>query len=122
MSNQEHIVMVALDERMLDILLRDGATVRVMNGMPRDANLLGAHTDFARRCFFAMFEHPSFPLCEQGSIPETRYVGFEILEHPMADTYDMIPLRIGMVQGEWLDMRRWICERAAEIEGREYRL
>jgi hypothetical protein len=39
----------------------------------------------------------------------------------MAGTYDMIPLKIGMDEYQVLDMQRWICERAAEIEGREYR-
>jgi hypothetical protein len=38
----------------------------------------------------------------------------------MAGTWDMVPLRIGMDAQEYLDMRKWICERAAEIEGREY--
>jgi hypothetical protein len=42
----EHIIMVALDERSLGVLLRDGATVRVTNGIPRDAELIGVNADF----------------------------------------------------------------------------
>jgi hypothetical protein len=121
MAEERHIIAVQMDERALGVLFRDGTVVRAVNGIPRDAKLLGVHTDFVRRCFVAMFEHPSFPVCMFGAEPERRYVGFEVLEHPMANTYDMIPLRIGMGEREYLDMRKWIYERAAEIEGREYR-
>jgi hypothetical protein len=120
MSQEEHIIMIALDECSLGVLLRDGATVRVSHGIPRDAHLMGVNADFTRRCFWAMFSHPSFPVCPLGAIPEARNVSFEFLEHPMADTWDMVPLRIGMDEGEYINMRKWICQRAAEIEGREY--
>jgi len=117
---KRNVVIVYLDERTLDVLLRDGATVRVVNGIPRDAELLGVYADFARRSVAAMFAHPSFPLCEEGAEPERRWVGFEVLEHPMAELYDLIPLRIGMDEQEYVDMRRWICQRAAAIEGRAW--
>lgn len=110
-----------LGEQHLDIFFREGATFRCMAGVPKDAVFLGCAADFSRRCFIAHYEHPSFPLCDPGAEPERVYVSYEIIEHPFAQEYDMIPVKIGMSIGEHLDMRKWICERAAEIEGREYR-
>ena len=118
--NERHILMIQLSEEGIGMLFYEGATVRVQNGIPRDAVLLGVYTDWARRTICVAFEHPSFPVCSVGSEPRRQNISFEFLEHPMADTWDMIPLRIGLSDREYLDMQRWICRRAAEIEGREY--
>jgi hypothetical protein len=115
-----HIIGVMIAEEHMDIFFREGATFRCFSGIPKDAKLLGVHADFQRRCFIAHYEHPSFPLCPIGAEPERRHVGYEIIEHPHAQEYDVIPIKIGMSENEYLDMRRWICERAADIEGREY--
>lgn len=120
MNESRHVIAVRLDEHALSLLFRDGATVRVVGGIPKDARLLGVWTDHGRRCFVAAFEHPSFPEQPEGTEPALQRVGFEIIEHPMADMYDMIPLKINMDEREALDMQQWICRRAAEIEGRDY--
>ncbi len=121
MQNERHILVIQLPEEWLDTLFYDGATVRMMTGIPRDAQCVGVYADVARRCLCVAFEHPSFLATPIGGEPPRRNVSVEFLEHPMAETWDMIPLRVGMGQTEYLDMRRWICERAAEIEGREHR-
>lgn len=115
-----HIIAVRLDEPALATLMREGATIRCTQGMPRDAKLLSVHEDFYRRCFVAFFEHPSFPICKPGCEPESRNIGYEVLEHPNALDYSVIPIKVGMGYSEYLDVQRWICERAAQIEGREY--
>lgn len=114
-----HIVAVQLDERLLNILLRDGATVRMMHGIPRAAALLGIAGDFARQCIVAHFEHPSFPPCAPGALPEQHPISFEIIEHPYARDYDFVPVRYGPDADEVLNMRQWILDRAAEILGTE---
>lgn len=116
-----HIIALALGEEQMDIFFREGATFRCMAGVPKDARLLGVWNDHTHRCLVVQYEHPTFPLCHPGAEPQRRNVGYEIIEHPFAQEYDMIPVKIGMPHNEYLDMRRWICERAAEIEGREYR-
>lgn len=118
--NGKNVIIIRVAEKNMGLLFHEGATVRVMSGIPRDAKLLGVKTNWAYRTIEAMFEHPSFPFCEEGVEPETRWLGLEWLEHPMADTWDMIPLRIGMDYQEHIDMQKWICRRAAEIEGRAY--
>ncbi len=113
-----HLKIVQLPEEGIGLLFYDGATVRVHNGIPRDAVCLGVHADWSHRTLCVAFEHPSFPLCPEGAEPIRENIGFEFLEHPMAETWDIIPLRIGLSDREYLDMQRWICKRAAEIEGR----
>lgn len=121
MQNERHLFVVQLPEEWAHLLFTDGATTRITTGIPRDARCLGVYADTPRRCICAVFEHPSFPLTPIGAEAPRCNISIEFLEHPMAETWDMIPLRIGMDEREYLDMRRWICERAAEIEGREYR-
>lgn len=119
-DDTRHLIAVRIDQQALNVLLRDGATVRVINGIPKDAKLLGIHHDSMRLALFATFEHPSFPPCPLGERMAEHRIGFEVIEHPMADMYDMIPLKINMNEREYFDMRGWICEQAAAIEGREY--
>lgn len=111
-----HIIAIMLDEYCMSLLFQEGATVRCVSGMPRDAKLLGVHADFYRQCFVATFEHESFPPCLPGCEPERRYLGYEVLEHPDALHYDMVPVRVGMNEREFLDMRRWVKERAKALE------
>ena len=118
MSELRHILALVLDEQQMSLLFREGATVRCTLGVPPDAQLLGVWADFAHRAIVVQYEHPSFRPLGFGEAVERRYVGYEVLEHPQAGRYDVIPLKIGMDEREYLDMRRWICERAAEIEGR----
>jgi hypothetical protein len=118
MNEPRHILAITLNENEIDVFFREGATVRCMSGVPADARFLGVATDFATRQIVLHFEHESFPVCSPGARPVSRPAGYEILQHPYAHMLDMIPLRIGMDEQEYLDMQRWICERAAEIEGR----
>jgi hypothetical protein len=120
MNEPRHILAITLNEHEIDVFFREGATVRCMSGVPADARFLGAATDFATRQIILHFEHASFPVCFPGAQPVSRSAGYEILQHPYAQLLDMIPLRIGMDEQEYLDMQRWICERAAEIEGRSH--
>jgi len=113
-----HILLIQLPEDGIGLLFYEGATVRVQGGIPRDAKLLGVYADWEWRTICVAFEHPSFPLCPEGAVPQRQNISFEFLEHPMAETWDMIPLRVGLSDSEYLNMQRWICERAAEIEGR----
>ena len=120
MMEPRHIIALMIGEEQLsDIFFREGATFRCFAGVPKDATLLGIWNDHTRRCLMAQFEHPSFPVCGVGQEPERRFVGYEVLEHPHAADYDFVPLKFGAGAYEYLDMKRWICERAAEIEGRQ---
>ena len=120
MNDDRRIKVFRMGENELKSLLSAGTVIRPIVGVPRDAVLLGVHVNFSRRCFEIAFEHPDFPACPPGGEPMQESLAFEYLQHPMADTYDMVPLKFGMNLREFVDMQRWICERAAQIEGREY--
>lgn len=98
--HDRHVLIVSIDEYGLSLLFQEGATIRCMVGVPPDALLLGVHTDWARRTFCAMFEHPSFPLCRIGEEARSRNVAFEIIEHPQADLIDVYPRYIGTERNE----------------------
>jgi hypothetical protein len=87
---KRRLIAAALTEEMLSVLLREGATMRCMGGIPADASFCGAHNDWARREIVAIFEHSSFALVSEGEeIPQKR-VAFEIIEHPQRSQYDVV--------------------------------
>src|SRR5262249_51918533 len=70
---------------MLGVLLREGAAMRCMVGVPADAQFLDAYPHMASRTIIAVFRHRSFdPVPEGEMIPINRRVMFEILDDPSA--------------------------------------
>lgn len=118
MNDDRHIIAIRMNEAMMHVFFREGATFRCVAGVPADAVFLGCVGEFSRRSIVAHFEHPSFPVYLLGAEPIMHDVCYEVIEHPQAGMVDMIPVKIGMDRTEMLSMREWVLDRAAEIEGR----
>lgn len=82
MSELRHIKHVYIPARMIERLVREGATMRCMRGIPADAQLIGMGPDILRDGFTFMFEHPSFPLADLGVFPVVEWVVFEEIDLP----------------------------------------
>lgn len=87
MSELRHVKCFCIPARMLERLVREGATVRCMRGIPADAKLVGMGEDFVRDGFTFAFEHPSFPIPDAALYPPVEWVVFE--EVTEADTGEM---------------------------------
>lgn len=55
---------------LLKILKTSAPRVISCEGVPPDARLLRLGYDWERDMVLAVYEHPSFPLCSRGQIPE----------------------------------------------------
>lgn len=82
MNELRRIKHVCIPARMIERLVREGATLRCMRGVPPDAKLVGMGEDFLRDGFTFAFEHSSFPQVEAGVYPSVEWVVFEEVDTP----------------------------------------
>jgi len=61
---------VSLTGEFLEDFLSDGQWFRNEAPIPLGATLRSARWDRDRFCFDLVFEHPSFPMVEEGKVPE----------------------------------------------------
>lgn len=79
---KQHIKGFKLSQTMFGVLLRHGATVRCMAGIPADARFLSAHNDYQSRSIVVVFEHPLFDEVEEGTEFPIVHASFEVIEDP----------------------------------------
>ncbi len=95
-TNARRIQSCRLDERMLGLLLCEGAKVRCMSGVPADAVCVGMDFDFSTRSILVAFEHPSFEPMPMGYAIPSMLIAFEIIEHPWRDAGMHVPTEMGI--------------------------
>lgn len=78
-NESRHIKIMCIPARMIEQLVREGAAVRCVHGVPVDAKLVRMHEDVLRDEFVLTFTHPSFPRVKLGTIPPIDEVVFEEL-------------------------------------------
>ncbi len=62
---------------MLRTLFHEGATTRVMRGLPEGARILGIYEDYRRAALAVMAEHPSFDVVPLGAEAPTFTIAVE---------------------------------------------
>jgi hypothetical protein len=101
-----HCLAFCVSAWALTKLMVDGATWRMVNGVPPDAKLLNSCYDQRSMCMFFVFEHPSFDAVPEGAETPRRFAQIEQLDPlTLERADDAVPYtderRRRMYQREW---------------------